>query len=234
MTMVVAHRGLWADQFVENSVDAFSAAAAAGFPVECDVQASADGEPVVIHDPTLERTTTGSGFVSSFTCQQLRDFRLRGPFVPAEQGGPLPMLADVAHLVTLVEVKPPDSPELVRRVIRLMAGRNWVLQSFDPRNLVHAEKADPSVQVALLAEDAGGVDIAIERRWPLHLHHRLLDDRIMHCLHAGALRVGVWTVNEEPDIRRMLLLAPDLIISDRPHLVRQMVGSRQRGQDKPN
>jgi glycerophosphoryl diester phosphodiesterase len=234
MTMVVAHRGLWADRLVENSADAFAAAVAAGFPVECDVQSSADGEPVVIHDPTLERTTNGNGFVSSFTSQQLRNFRLRGPVVPAGHGGPLSMLADVAHLVTLVEVKPPDSPELVRRVIRLMAGREWVLQSFDPRNLVHAEKADPSVQVALLAEDAAGVDIAIERRWPLHLDHRLLDERIMHRLRSCGTRVGVWTVNEEADVRRMRLLATDLIISDRPHLVRQMIGSHQRGQDKPN
>jgi len=220
--IIVAHRGLWAGRFVENSHEAFAAAAAAGFGAECDVQAAADGEPVVIHDETLERTTTGRGAAASFTSQQLRSLRLRDAERPAELGGPVPLLADVAHLVALVEVKPRDCPDLVWRVIRVMSGRQWLLQSFDERNLVHARQVDPSVAAALLVEDADGVEAAIDGGWTIHLDHQLLDQPTMHRLRDRGLRVGVWTVNTEEEIRRILPLRPDVIISDQPQLVRRM------------
>ena len=77
MPIIVAHRGLHHD-YPENSLGAFRAAWGAGIEwCECDVQESADGELVVIHDPTLERTTEGSGRVSDLPVSALKGLRLR-------------------------------------------------------------------------------------------------------------------------------------------------------------
>ena len=229
--LVVAHRGIWRGQFVENSTQAFEAAGTAGFPSECDVQASADGEPVVIHDDTLDRTTNGSGPLSAFTSQQVRALWLRDPASPAHLDGPVPLLADVAHLVSLVEVKPEDSPDLIRRVIGIMAGRKWLLQSFDERNLIHARQIDPSVPLALLVENTAGIEAAIDRGWTIHLDHPLLDRPTMRRLRDRGMRVGVWTVNQREDIIRVIDLGVDVIITDDPALATTLI--RERHATKP-
>ena len=75
--LVVAHRGEWADM-PENSIAAIEAARAAGaHMVEFDVQPSADGTFVVIHDETLDRTTDGTGPVAQTSSSHIRALRLR-------------------------------------------------------------------------------------------------------------------------------------------------------------
>lgn len=218
--VIVAHRGWWKSPgLVENSTAAFAKAAGGGFPAECDVWPSADGEPVVIHDETLERTTTGRGTVGAHRAGQLKAVRLREP----EAGAAVPLLKDVADLVSYVEVKAPDAPQFVRRVLQIMAGQRWLLQSFDERNLVHARAIDPSVHVALLAEDAGGIEAAVAGGWTIHLEHRLLDEPTMHRLRSRGLRVGVWTVNEGADLVRMIQLRADVIITDEPAAARKLL-----------
>jgi glycerophosphoryl diester phosphodiesterase len=109
---IAAHRGgaaLWP----ENSLTAFAGALALGVDLlEFDVHQSADGEPVVIHDPTLDRTTEGTGAVCAQSAAALRRLRLRG------RGGALtdervPLLDDVLALASragaelLLEIKGP-------------------------------------------------------------------------------------------------------------------------------
>lgn len=79
LTTPIAHRGLHdlTAHRPENSLSAVRAAVAAGYGVEIDVQLSADGRPMVIHDPTLERTAEARGRVEDFTAQQLAQIPLR-------------------------------------------------------------------------------------------------------------------------------------------------------------
>jgi glycerophosphoryl diester phosphodiesterase len=74
-----AHRGLWAPNGApENSLEAFQAAAAAGYAIELDVQLSADGEAMVFHDEDLERMTGVAGRMSDRTAADLAELRLNG------------------------------------------------------------------------------------------------------------------------------------------------------------
>src|SRR5271156_5650201 len=75
--IIVAHRGLHGE-LPENSLAAMVAAWDAGILwCECDVHLSRDGEAIVIHDETLDRTTTGQGPVGEFSLKQLEELRLR-------------------------------------------------------------------------------------------------------------------------------------------------------------
>src|SRR3989338_4609079 len=86
-TLLAAHRG-GAQLWPENSLLAFRNAIALGADfLEFDVHLSKDGEVVVIHDPALERTTTGAGAVSDRTLAELRTLRLKGKGGKVTEGG---------------------------------------------------------------------------------------------------------------------------------------------------
>ena len=103
----VAHRGLWsADGAPENSLEAFQAAAAAGYGIELDVQLSADGEAMVFHDDDLGRLTGETGRLSDRTAVDLSELRLAG----TDERIPtlLEALAVIGHhAMVMVELKTP-------------------------------------------------------------------------------------------------------------------------------
>ncbi|MEM9517822.1 MAG: glycerophosphodiester phosphodiesterase family protein [Actinomycetota bacterium] len=95
---IIGHRGA-ARYAPENTMASFRRAlnlGASGF--EFDVHLTGDGEPIVIHDPTLDRTTSGSGAVMDATMADLRSLDAGTWFGPEFQGERLPGLADVLQL----------------------------------------------------------------------------------------------------------------------------------------
>ena len=91
MARPIAHRGLHdrAAGVMENSPGAFAAAVRHGFPIECDVQLTADGEAVVFHDFELGRLTDEEGAVDTRTANSLQTIRLKG----SKDGDTIPTLA---------------------------------------------------------------------------------------------------------------------------------------------
>ncbi|HEY1779984.1 MAG TPA: glycerophosphodiester phosphodiesterase family protein [Roseiarcus sp.] len=80
----IAHRGLHdeAKGVIENTLRAAEAAIAGGFAIECDIQLSADGEPIVFHDETLDRLTGASGPVSGLRAAEIAKVRINGAGEP--------------------------------------------------------------------------------------------------------------------------------------------------------
>lgn len=120
----VAHRGA-SDRYPENTLLAFERALEAGADaIECDVHLTADGEVVVIHDATVDRTTNGHGEVAALTLDELRQLDA-GSWKDARFSGQrIPTLREVAELVRgrvplFVEVKG-RSPELPARLVDVL------------------------------------------------------------------------------------------------------------------
>lgn len=135
MTWAIAHRGA-SDRYPENTLLAFEQALELGAEaVECDVHLSADGEVVVIHDPTVDRTTNGHGEVAAMTLEELRRLDAGIRRHPRFAGQRIPTLSEVLELVrgraqVFIELKG-TSPELPRRVVEVvraggMAGEAWL------------------------------------------------------------------------------------------------------------
>jgi glycerophosphoryl diester phosphodiesterase len=209
--VVVAHRGLH-QEHCENSVEAFCAAWEAGFEwCECDVRGSREHEPFVVHDETVDRTTCGIGRVDELSSDTLRELgvpSLRGVFERMDGSRKL-----------LIEIKPGVHPEAVRRTLEMCDPRNCIVQSFDPGILLHAAKLRSDVRLELLVEDAaqrgdGGPWRAV------NAHFQSLNGETVARLKAGGFAVGAWTVNGETDIRRMIELGIDTLITDDPRLAR--------------
>jgi glycerophosphoryl diester phosphodiesterase len=213
--IVVAHRGLH-DVHPENSLAAFRAAWEAGITwCECDVRGSFGHEPFVIHDETLDRTTRGKGPVHHASTRTLRELD-----VPSLESliGILPATGKL-----LIEIKPDVSFETIGRTVELADPRTCVIQSFDRIVLVAAWKTRPEFEQHLLVEDAGARGKPMTGPWSaVNAEHKTLTSQLVASLREQRLKVGAWTVNDDPDIRRMIELEIDMIISDRPLRVRDI------------
>ena len=176
----VAHRG-GAAQWPENSLTAFRNAIAGGAQIlECDVHLTADGEVAVMHDPTLDRTSSGTGPLARCTLADLRRARLRGPGGALTEDcvptlGELLALAAPVVLALLVEIKTPGPAVryerrgdrfvpvpgaryegLERKILELLreagiAERSFIL-AFNPAVLAEVRALSPKQPLALLVD----------------------------------------------------------------------------------
>src|SRR4029453_18395946 len=141
-TEVIAHRGA-SGTCPENTLPAFRRAVALGVPmVELDVQLTRDGHPVVIHDSTLERTTSGYGAVRRRTLAEIAALDAGRWFAPAFAGTRVPTLGDVLATIPIrinVELKAIGGDGLEHRALQAVeeAGAlgRVVFSSFDPSTL---------------------------------------------------------------------------------------------------
>lgn len=246
----IAHRG--AGRLApENTLAAFRLGAAHGYRMlECDVRLSADGIPFLLHDDTLERTTSGQGPAGDLTWAQLAGLDAGAWHSPTFAGERLPTLADVAafsltqpdgHWVNL-EIKPsPGTAELTGRVVAREAQRLWadhpdrapLLSSFQPEALAGALAAAPGVRRALLIDR--WPESASDQRWldtaarldgcAVVLQHRLWTaERVDRARQAG-LRCLTYTVNDPDEARRLIDLGLDGLITDRVDLFDPVSGA---------
>ncbi len=242
--LIVGHRGAKAE-FVENSMAGFRAVAAMkGLDaVELDVHLTADGELVVLHDPTLERTTTGTGPVSALTLAELRALKLRDLLDPKGRllAETVPTLQEVltclapSHLDLHIELKNDVLgnvyPGMGQKVLDMVAAFGLrdraVLTSFTPEVLADLRWMDP--QIGLLAsinmrsvEMMGGLDrcLSIFDRIPgciLALDHKLLHGmRTLQGDRHDLTRFGIWVVNDRAAALEAGALGLRQITTDRP------------------
>ncbi len=159
--LIFAHRGASAVA-PENTLPAFSEALAMGaHGIELDVQATADGELVVLHDFNLERTTTGAGLLRDHTLAQLVDVDAGIRSNNAFAGTKIPTLEQVFELtadrcIVNVEIKNmdwdggPEAGPLTRMIQRRRLHDRVIVSSFNPFSLRKVRKLDPAIPLGLL------------------------------------------------------------------------------------
>ncbi|HEY7139251.1 MAG TPA: glycerophosphodiester phosphodiesterase family protein [Methylomirabilota bacterium] len=242
---IAAHRGgarLWP----ENSLTAFRGAIGLGVDlVELDVHQTKDGEVVVVHDPTLDRTTTGHGVVLDFSWSELGAVTIRGT---ADER--LPRLAEVLALLRptpvglLLEIKSAPRggryPGIEERVLTLLQEAELTdrtrVMAFDWTILERLRALSPRVRLTgLLArkgsERVGGVEGVAPRLRALGVNdlgieHALLIPAAVRAAHDAGLSIGVWTVNEPEELRRALAAGVDYVTTDQPDLALRLRAAR--------
>jgi glycerophosphoryl diester phosphodiesterase len=241
---VIAHRGASAAR-PENTLAAFELAVLLGADaIELDVHLSADGIPVVIHDPTLDRTTDLRGSVSRYTLTELRkvdagarftvDGGLTFPF--RLQGVQVPTLAEVLaafpDMPLLVDLKEPRVQEAVRRVLLDQAAtERCVVASDRDAALLHFRQA-PFVRAASRAEISRLFWGTTFGRVPASVGYRLLSVPERYrgisvptrrfCAAAGRLGcpVHVWTVDAAASARSLWSRGVAGIVTNMPERIR--------------
>lgn len=234
----VGHRGTGTNRgdnaFAENTLPSFLQGVLEGATmVELDVQHSSDGAVVVMHDDTVNRTTSGEGCVAELTLAEIQALDAGGERVPTLQE-----VFDAVRVGINIEIKVnddascpmTDKPRLAADVAALIAadggGRRVLVSSFDLEQLLALQAVDDTVPLAYLTTGIDGFDVAIDNLFaavhPLQVSVRRPDvDRA----HAAGLEVNPWTVNDELTIRRLAGMGVDRIITDDPAIVLETIAA---------
>jgi len=235
-TLNIAHRGA-SSAAPPNTLAAFEKAAELGADgIEFDVHLSADGVPVVIHDFTVDDTTDGRGRVADLTLAQLEQLDAGSSFDPAFAGERIPTLTQVLEtcgnrLLLNIELKDLSLRDsgleraVIAQVERHGLNDRVILSSFNPFSLRRAKKIAPHIPVGLLY--APNLSLPLRRAWlaPLfphearHPEHSMVDARYMAWAHRRGYRVNTWTVDDPDEMRRLIALGVDSIITNLPDVL---------------
>ncbi len=255
--LVIAHRGgkgLWP----ENSLFAFERASALGVDMlEMDLHLSSDGELVVIHDPTLDRTTNGDGPVAARSLAQLQalDAGYRwsadgGQSHPYRgQGVRIPTFTEVLErfpsIPKVIEIKVPDvgmEAQLCDTLTAHQQRDKVIVGSFYDRSLQLFREQCPGVATSagpdsvrlLLALNWIGLGSVLSPSYQAlqipeaHSGLAIASRSLLQTASQRGLNVQLWTINEQPDMRRLLDLGADALITDYPDRALQVLGRSTR------
>lgn len=231
----IAHRGA-GKLAPENTLAAFRLGASKGFRMfECDVTLSADGEPFLLHDAQLDRTTNGTGPAQAQDWARLSRLDAGGWHSPEYAGEPLLRLEALARwlqangLAVNLELKPaPGRAVETGEVAAKEAARLWavsglppLLSSFVPEALEAARRAAPHLPRALLMESwADGAPSMAHSLGcvALVVQHESLDGMRIAAGHAAGLRMLTYTVNDPSRAQALRAAGLDGLITDRVDL----------------
>jgi glycerophosphoryl diester phosphodiesterase len=225
----IAHRGA-GKLAPENTLAAFRLGAAHGFRAfECDVKLSADGVLFLLHDSTLDRTTSGRGDAGSRPWAELSRLDAGSWHSAAHAGEPPASLEAIAAycvangLALNLEIKPSSGAEAATGravgtcVRRLWRGTPPLLSSFKPQALAGARETAPELPRALLLEslESGWMETAAALDCVAVItHHTLMDAALMEQIHHRGWRALVYTVNDAARALELLALGIDGMVTD--------------------
>jgi glycerophosphoryl diester phosphodiesterase len=233
----VAHRGASA-RFPENTLLAFRQAIQQGVDaLEIDIQRTADGELVVLHDLTLERTTNGTGNVRDHSLQEIRQ-------LDAGQNERVPLLTEVIQLAQeaqirlCVEIKgltPAEELAIAEGIVRTLEAADFIGQaivtSFSPPALLQAKAANPELSLML---DPSPQDGSLSPRQicaqalraganSLSYDFRFLTPEIVRECRLTGLAMWPWDPDEPEEIRKVLSLDVQGVMTNCPDVLNRVL-----------
>lgn len=250
------HRGA-SGTLPENTMPAFEAALELGADaLELDVHRSTDGEIVVIHDPTLDRTTDGTGPVRERTLEELRGFDAGYRFSPdggrtfpfRGEGFSIPTLREVLEtfpdtplILEIKQVEPPLEEDLARLLQQTGAEERVLVFSLSQDPIDRYRRVRPEqptgfgpaeVEEFLHRLGSGTLDAfaseAVAFAVPVEWEGTpIVGPEFVDAAHRTGREVYVWTVNDTREMHALLDLGVDGLISDHPERLVRVVGERE-------
>jgi glycerophosphoryl diester phosphodiesterase len=246
-----AHRG-GGGEAPENTLPAFEAAVAMGYRyLETDVHLTRDGVLLAFHDSDLERLTDRSGRIGELTLAEVREADAGYAFSP-DGGASYPFRGTGVVVPTLeelltrwddvflnIDAKADDTvAPLVALVSRLKAFGRVCIGSFSDHRVARIRRLAAGRICSSMGQVATATAYAVSRTGRMPRFHadclqvpqrwgRLrIDRRFVHAAHRAGLPIHVWTVDDEAEMRFLLDLGVDGIMTDRPRLLKQVFQER--------
>ncbi len=238
--LVLAHRGASA-YAPENTLAAFNLAFEMGADgIELDIRLTQDGVPVVIHDDTVDRTTNGRGVVKTMTLEEIKQLDTSYKF-DNYRGEKIPTLAEVLRAVgkrgiVNIELKSTtlktDGIEAATLAVIQDTGTfdNVIISSFNPFALQRMFVLEPRLPRGLLY--APHLPLYLRRAWlrplaratALHPHCSMVDAQFVAWAKSKGLRITTWTTDDPAEMKRLCDLGVNAIMTNKPDVLRQVVG----------
>ena len=220
-TAIIAHRG-GTSLAPENSLEGLFKAHKIGVSiVEIDIRATKEGQLVLMHDATVNRTTNGHGKVNQMTSKELRPLQLTN----SER---VPTLTEALRIVKNKCIVKVDIKEdgIEHDVLRTLQKHGMIRQAIIahslPTVLLRMKSGSPYLRTELSGfrhrnKKNAFIKKALRGRANIISPHLSITDReLVNEIHSHGMEVHVWTVNRMTDIRRMMRLGVDAITTDRP------------------
>ncbi|HEV2952492.1 MAG TPA: glycerophosphodiester phosphodiesterase family protein [Candidatus Dormibacteraeota bacterium] len=219
--LIGGHRGNPAEK-PENTLASFESAIASGVDlIECDVHLSFDGDLIVIHDHTVDRTTDGSGMVRTLSTSELRA-------LDAGQGERLPLLEEVLDVARgrvglAIEIKQAPLPypgleEVLLATLGEDVGEVAVI-SFHHPSILKLKLMEPRLQTGLLevARPVDPIVLLAQAKADIHCaHYSGVDPELVTAVHEAGGWVGVWTVDDAVAVAWSKHCGVDSVFTNRP------------------
>lgn len=239
---ILAHRGASA-YAPENTMEAFRLAVeqqADGF--EIDINLTKDGEIVVIHDDSIDRTSDGKGDITHYTLSELKKFNFNKGFEDQYATAGIPTLREVLELVKEHDLYLNIEVKDILSKMNLYAGlgsaaaelvreygltENVIFSSFNHASMVRLKEEYPEMRTALLYIAGlyeGEKYAKLANADALHPVFFGVNRSNVEQAQAAGIQVNAWTVNEQEHIRMMMDAGVDAIITDRPDVCFTMRG----------
>ncbi|NQX61014.1 glycerophosphodiester phosphodiesterase [Paenibacillus qinlingensis] len=229
--IIIGHRGA-AGEAPENTLASFALALSQGAQaIELDVHITKDGEIVVCHDGTLDRTTNGSGLICNQQWADIQKLDAGAWFSEKFRGERIPLLSEVFDIVpkgTLinVEVKHAYEGRMESALLAFLREtddryEDVVVSSFDHKVIQRLKRAEPALKVGLLyaanlIDHAAYAKLLEVEVYSLHPHHHSFEREDIALAASDGLAVYPYTVNELTDYQRMIESGVTGIITDFP------------------
>ncbi|MCF6129196.1 glycerophosphodiester phosphodiesterase [Flavobacterium sp. AS60] len=213
----IGHRGA-KGHVAENTLASFQKAIDLNVDgIELDVHLSLDGKVMVIHDDTVDRTTSAKGLVKDFSAKELKEFGI-------------PTLETVFELVNKkcfinIELKTFETADKVAVLIeRYISEKHWkyedfIVSSFDWNALQQVHFLNDKIRIGVLTDT--DLDLALAfakfiKAYSVHPYYHLLTAENVSQMQSKNFKVYPWTINEQEDIIFVKSLNVDGIITDFP------------------
>ncbi|WP_026585445.1 glycerophosphodiester phosphodiesterase [Bacillus sp. J33] len=234
----VAHRGA-AGYAPENTIAAFDKAVEMKADyIEIDVQRSKDGELVIIHDTTVDRTTDGTGKVKELTLEQLRALDA-GSFMGEQfKGEKIPTFEEIldryhGKVGILIELKAPELyPGMEESVAQELKERNLdhpqnekiIIQSFNFESMKKMNELLPKVPIGVLTSSITDTSEQALKEFSAYAdyfnpHYGIVTKDLVDQVHSLGMKISSWTVRSQEAADFLLSMDVDAIITDYPDYV---------------
>ena len=220
MVEVVGHRGAAAYE-PENTLRSFETAIRLGVnTIELDIHLTKDRRLVVMHDSTVDRTTNGKGEIKEMYLHELRR-------LDAGKGEKIPTLEEVIKLakgrVALqIELKGRGTAIPAAELISKYNADNTYLISFISIMITNVKKNFPNILTGMLLQHTPKDPLIVLKSTGadmLSINHSEIDEQTIEKVQREKKQICAWTANEPAEIRRLISLGVDAIVSDKPDLV---------------
>ena len=236
--LVVAHRGA-SGHAPENTLSAMKKAIEmkAEFS-ELDVQETKDGKIILLHDKTLERTGKQDLNIWELNYDELKDIEVGEWFSEEFNGEPIPTLEEVIELVRgkmklNIELKTNKHEKmLAERTLQVVIDNNFLDQvvftsfKFDEIRKIRDLNKDAKVGY-IFSKLPKDFSVFTEDVHMLSVSKKLVDEEFMSKAKAAGKEVAVWTVNKEEDMKKMIALGVDAIITNYPDILRNVLDGKE-------
>jgi len=238
MVLDFAHRG-FSGEYPENTILAFRKGIEAGCDgIELDVHLTKDGEVVIIHDESIDRTTNGKGLVADYTLKELKEFDASFKFAGMYGKNEIPTLREYFELVkdtkiiTNIELKTGINtyPGIEKKTLELIdefgLRDRIIISSFNHYSVLRMKELAPDMKYGLLSETwiidfaKYAKDLGMDYVHPIFC---MVEPDFAASSKENGIGINTWTVNTDKDIREMIERGVTSVIGNYPDKARKII-----------